>query len=423
LSRVLRHEVGHTLVHGTLLAMMKSADVSSSTSCLPAPYDQCNCLRQLVAAWNFSVFLYEQADVERVSNFAATKLRGMWAGGGNRSLSTFGLFNALFQVPHLDFIFTRDPRWASTFLLPWIGKVKTSPQTRISEVRRSLHFAGDRHYFWDRFDSESVPYQNTRSGLPRISAAKTNWRPINASLDIACPLPPIKVFDQADDWKVLRPVPYLELWSRPKLPLSSSRAYCRPQVAQHELVRRLSEHAASPAKFFLTFRGEVSSHPIRYRLRSLRGPGVAIQLTCKTEQICKEMHGHSTPDMQRGALNSSSVYADLMNSSFVLVPPGAQPASYRLLEVMSAGAIPVFLESTKPFADVVAWDDCSVTIPADQMEHAVQLLRAFSLHQITEMRLSVLRTYYTQLDVTRGLYAETFFLSLLRQWRARRGWL
>ena len=58
-------------------------------------------------------------------------------------------------------------------------------------------------------------------------------------------------------------------------------------------------------------------------------------------------------------------YKELMNATFVLVPGGRQPASYRLVESMLAGAIPVMITSAErppemPLAATVCWSACAV---------------------------------------------------------------
>ena len=103
-----------------------------------------------------------------------------------------------------------------------------------------------------------------------------------------------------------------------------------------------------------------------------------------------------------------------------LVPPGAQPGSYRLLEIMSAGGIPVFFPFTqddsevhKPFEDVIDWSRCSVTIRFDTIGSTIALLRAMPRKRVEAMRAEVLRVYHAHLDVTRGKLAETLLVDIL----------
>lgn len=68
------------------------------------------------------------------------------------------------------------------------------------------------------------------------------------------------------------------------------------------------------------------------------------------------------------ALYSSYEYDDLMNTTFGLLPPGRQPATNRLSEVMAAGAIPVFFGvdgSILPYPELIDWAALSLNVPAD----------------------------------------------------------
>ena len=44
-------------------------------------------------------------------------------------------------------------------------------------------------------------------------------------------------------------------------------------------------------------------------------------------------------------------YDDLMNTTFALVPSGRSPATYRLAEALSAGALPVFIHQVRRWAE------------------------------------------------------------------------
>ena len=58
-------------------------------------------------------------------------------------------------------------------------------------------------------------------------------------------------------------------------------------------------------------------------------------------------------------------YCDLMtNATFVIVPGGRSPASYRFLEALRSGAIPVLFyeredkDLAMPYEHVIKWKDC-----------------------------------------------------------------
>eukprot|EP00306_Pavlova_sp_CCMP459_P003471 CAMPEP_0185173850 /NCGR_PEP_ID=MMETSP1139-20130426/24148_1 /TAXON_ID=298111 /ORGANISM="Pavlova sp., Strain CCMP459" /LENGTH=516 /DNA_ID=CAMNT_0027739555 /DNA_START=21 /DNA_END=1574 /DNA_ORIENTATION=+ len=67
-------------------------------------------------------------------------------------------------------------------------------------------------------------------------------------------------------------------------------------------------------------------------------------------------------------LYNSYGYGDLMNTSFALVPPGQQPATYRLAEVMERGCIPVFFgyeHNLLPYEELIDWSAFSLNLPQD----------------------------------------------------------
>lgn len=83
-------------------------------------------------------------------------------------------------------------------------------------------------------------------------------------------------------------------------------------------------------------------------------------------------------------------YEDLMNTTFALLPGGRSPATYRLGEALSAGAIPVFIHQNfvKPFPDRIPWKDFSFSFPADAAPEILDVLRAVPEEEITKMQAS-----------------------------------
>ena len=55
------------------------------------------------------------------------------------------------------------------------------------------------------------------------------------------------------------------------------------------------------------------------------------------------------------------------------MPAGRSPATYRLAEVMSAGAIPVFVarDIVKPFPERVDWSSLSFSFPPEEVGPAM----------------------------------------------------
>ena len=94
---------------------------------------------------------------------------------------------------------------------------------------------------------------------------------------------------------------------------------------------------------------------------------------------------------------SAPSYAALLNTTFALVPAGRQPASYRLAEVMAAGAIPVFvsgdLRSTspyvRPFGDVINWPSISLHFAWEGVPNIPRVLRRLSAERVAAMQQGV----------------------------------
>eukprot|EP00904_Undaria_pinnatifida_P007033 jgi/Undpi1/345/HiC_scaffold_1.g00341.m1 len=90
-------------------------------------------------------------------------------------------------------------------------------------------------------------------------------------------------------------------------------------------------------------------------------------------------------------------YNDLMNTTFGLVPGGRSPGTYRLAEVMSAGAIPVFVarDIIEPFREQYDWPSFSFAFaPTDVLPSLVETLRAVSPEQLAEMQRKSLEAYW-----------------------------
>lgn len=75
---------------------------------------------------------------------------------------------------------------------------------------------------------------------------------------------------------------------------------------------------------------------------------------------------------------------DLMNSTFGLAPAGRGPSSLRLLEVLSAGSIPVVISDNfvLPFDTLIDWRRCVLVFPTSQMHRILPTLRSLSTEEI-----------------------------------------
>lgn len=97
-------------------------------------------------------------------------------------------------------------------------------------------------------------------------------------------------------------------------------------------------------------------------------------------------------------------YQELMeNSTFCLIPRGRRPDTYRFLEALSLGCIPVVLSNdlVKPFSEVIDWSQVVVHVDERHLFQLPEILRSFELQQIQSMRircLAIYDTYFSSVD-------------------------
>ncbi|KAJ1637809.1 exostosin family-domain-containing protein [Pavlovales sp. CCMP2436] len=112
------------------------------------------------------------------------------------------------------------------------------------------------------------------------------------------------------------------------------------------------------------------------------------------------------------ALYRAYDYKQLMNSTFTLVLPGAQPASFRLAEALAHGSIPVFFgfdEAILPWEDLINWPALSLNVPvaADFERALVPMLEALArdrarLQAMQREGSRVFRRWFETLDASAG---------------------
>jgi hypothetical protein len=76
----------------------------------------------------------------------------------------------------------------------------------------------------------------------------------------------------------------------------------------------------------------------------------------------------------KGAKVDPTEWVDMLNSTFMFAPGGFEPGSYRFLEAIAAGAIPVLLQSERvamPYHDIIPWQDCTVQFSEEDAPHIV----------------------------------------------------
>src|SRR5262249_54290 len=136
-----------------------------------------------------------------------------------------------------------------------------------------------------------------------------------------------------------------------------------------------------------SFQG-AASHPLRRALARLHdGSNVIIRLVEPAVYAGRI-------DKEAGATDSE--YESLLDRSiFAFVPRGDALFSYRLLEAMARGAIPVILSDgwVLPFDRLVDWPSCSVSFHHEAVHRIPETLRGFTPSEIIRMQQNVRQTY------------------------------
>ena len=136
-----------------------------------------------------------------------------------------------------------------------------------------------------------------------------------------------------------------------------------------------------------SFRG-IESHACRRALATLHNGTTFI-----VELVLKENH-FGKIDAERGIIDEA--YADLLAASlFAFVPRGDAEFSYRLLEVMSFGCIPIVVSDglVLPFDRTVPWNCFSIHMPEQRIEHVPHLLTVIPHERVRAMQRSVASAY------------------------------
>ena len=155
-------------------------------------------------------------------------------------------------------------------------------------------------------------------------------------------------------------------------------------------------------KYFLTFKGstykEGTAGSYRWKLLDIEQDNdVVIHLQCF------KMHGWHKKTKYKDTCNmldksyAQSTYNDIFNTTFALVPGGRQPATYRLTEVLSAGALPVFVypdvDWIKPYSHIINWDEISFSFTPQEIPTILPKLRNLTKDKIETMRNKAMEVY------------------------------
>jgi hypothetical protein len=151
---------------------------------------------------------------------------------------------------------------------------------------------------------------------------------------------------------------------------------------------------AAEKNLLASFRG-IGSYPARLALAKLHDGH---------DFICELI----PPDGHVGKIDAASATQDpafsslMSRSTFAFVPRGDAMFSYRLIEALSFGCIPVILSDgwVLPFDRLIDWHSISLRFPELRIREIPPILKGFAPNRVSEMRASALQTY-------RGHFAGT----------------
>ncbi|KAJ7521320.1 hypothetical protein O6H91_19G047900 [Diphasiastrum complanatum] len=162
-------------------------------------------------------------------------------------------------------------------------------------------------------------------------------------------------------------------------------------------------------KYLLTFRGlRYLGHDGEGVFRSHdsfraihNGKDIIVATSCK--HFINDLNRQKDPALGAHCDEDEAIYAnytfgDLMNSTFGLVPAGVSPNSYRFVEVLSAGAIPVLIADNyvKPFDTLFEWHRCILQFPSTEMHRvasAVQGMKREEVEKRQQICLDIYRSF------------------------------
>ncbi|CAI5509434.1 unnamed protein product [Closterium sp. Naga37s-1] len=161
-----------------------------------------------------------------------------------------------------------------------------------------------------------------------------------------------------------------------------------PQMWKNPPVELRNLPAGSARKYFLTFRGTRYLGNLKGNFRSApefkalhNGKDVVVLTRCggsTNARILAEEPSLKPECDEDAKLYTQYDFADVMNTTFTLAPAGRQGSTYRFLEALTVGAIPVVVADNwrLPFDDIISWHHCLLRFPTDQMHRILPTLRA-----------------------------------------------
>ncbi|CAI5461117.1 unnamed protein product [Closterium sp. Yama58-4] len=161
-----------------------------------------------------------------------------------------------------------------------------------------------------------------------------------------------------------------------------------PQMWKNPPVGLRNLPAGSARKYFLTFRGTRYLGNLKGNFRSApefkalhNGKDVVVLTRCGGSTNARILA--EEPSLKHECDEDAKLYTqydfnDVMNTTFTLAPAGRQGSTYRFLEALTVGAIPVVVADNwrLPFDDIISWHHCLLRFPTDQMHRILPTLRA-----------------------------------------------
>lgn len=155
-----------------------------------------------------------------------------------------------------------------------------------------------------------------------------------------------------------------------------------------------------------SFQG-VLSHPVRAALRKCHdGEKIIIQIIEASE--------HDTLKLDATTGRADQSYRAIMeNADFAFIPRGDALFSYRLLEAMSFGCIPIILSDNwiLPFDRLIDWSSLSLRPREDEILPCITLMKRLTDQEVLERKrrvLAIYQQYFSSLEkiISNGLFVE-----------------
>ena len=193
--------------------------------------------------------------------------------------------------------------------------------------------------------------------------------------------------------------------------------------------RHLAPLPPRARKYFLTFKGKryignkegnFRSDPSFRSLNNLRDVIVVTSCNHTTNNRIRARCPHlNTGCDDDEAMFTKYRYEELMNSTFGLAPAGRSSSSYRIIEVMSAGAIPVivadnYVEPLESGKLMIEWGRCALRFETIDIVSILPALRAMSEEELRSRQAYCVRVYEEYLKDDNALLGSVVRFLFLR---------